>query len=137
MSKLFINLEVNYKEKEYLIETNIKEEKIDDILSEFYRSTLDKGPDESKPYEQEKYNIKIQLDLETDTFTMASDTGNSVLSYEFVREAIGNWNLKPTLESKVNKANLSEGKKSKLSKGTWDFLRGVAKEINKSPDPGP
>lgn len=110
MSKLFINLELNYKSNEYLIETNIAEEKIDYVLSEFYRSTLDKELDQTSPNEQDKYNIKIQLDLETDTFTIASDTGNRVLSYELVREAIGNWKLKPSLESKFNKANLSAQK---------------------------
>ncbi len=108
MSKLYINLEVNLKDNEYFIETNLKESKVDDILFEFYRSTLDEDPDKSKSNEQDKYNIKIGLDLETDTFTMASDTGNRVLSYEFVREAIKNWKLKPNIESKVNKANLSE-----------------------------
>jgi len=110
MSDLYINLEVNWKSNKYLIETNVKEEQIDNVLSEYYRSSLEKEPDESNPNEQDKYNIRIELDLEEDVFTMKSDTGNRVLAYELIREAIGNWKLKSKLESKVNKANLSEEK---------------------------
>ena len=107
MSGLYINLEINLESEEYLIETNVKKDKIDEFLSEYYRASMSKGPDKSNPNDQSKYHIKIKLDLEEDIFTMKSDTGNKVLAYELIIEAIGNWKFKSNLELKVNKANLS------------------------------
>ena len=101
MTDLYINLEVDWKSNKYLIDTNIKEDKIDDILAEYYRGTLSKSPDHNDAVEKDKYNIRIELDLSEDIFTMNSDTGNRVLTYELVREAIGNWEIKKGIEAKV------------------------------------
>jgi len=111
MDDLYINLEVNPDSSKNLINgTNAKEEQIDNVLSECYRSTLENNPDYRVPKEQNKYNIRITLSLEEDIFNIKSDTGNKVLTYELIKGAIGNWELKPTLESKVNKPNLGKQK---------------------------
>lgn len=108
MSNLYLNLEIRPKSNEYFIKTDIKDKQIDNVLAEFYRASLNKGPDHSKFIEREVYHIQLKLDLEEDEFAMSSDTGNDTLTYELIREAIGNWKIKSKLELKVNKANLSE-----------------------------
>jgi len=56
--------------------TNIREDKIKDILSEYLKTQLGQGEDTRKAEEREDYTIKISLNLSSDTFTTESNTGN-------------------------------------------------------------
>jgi len=101
--KLFYDLHKN----NFKIKTNLKEDKVDEILSECYRVTLNEIPDYRKPNKRDIYNIIISLDLSQDEFVICSDTGNNILTYELIRDSINNWDLLPE-ETNIDKDNLEK-----------------------------
>ena len=90
---LFLDLFYNVKDNSFKLKTNVKDDKIDEILSDCYRTTLGAFPDYREPKLFDVYSILIKLDLSQDTFSISSNTGNKVLAYELIREAINNWEI--------------------------------------------
>ena len=106
-SDLFLDLFYNVKENSFKIKTNVRNDKVDKILSDCYRTTLNSSPDYREPNLSDIYNVMIKLDLSSDTFFISSDTGNRVLAHELIRKAINNWeNI--LYEESVDKSALEE-----------------------------
>ncbi len=106
-SKISINLFYNLQEDNFKIKSNIKEDKIDEILSECYRATLNQDPDYRDFNKKDIYNILISLDLSEDIFYLSSNTGNRVLTYELIKKSINNWEILSE-EVSINKKDLEE-----------------------------
>ena len=58
------------------LSTNVKREKVVDLLTDFIRDQIGRGADDAKPNEKDVYSVKIRLDLTDDRFTAKSDCGN-------------------------------------------------------------
>jgi hypothetical protein len=101
--KLFYDLHKN----NFKIKTNLEKDKINEILSECYRATLNESLDYREPNKRDIYNINISLDLSCDDFLIFSNTGNNVLTYELIRESVNNWELLPE-EASANKDDLEK-----------------------------
>lgn len=67
-------------EEKYELETNIKEDQIVEVLSEYVRSQIGAGEDSREPNRHKEFNIRIELDLADDTFSTESNTGNKGLT---------------------------------------------------------
>ena len=78
-SDLYLNLKYDLKDDSFEIDTNIKQEKIKDIISDFLRSQIGKGKDDSKSNEHDIYEINLLLDLSCDEFNCNHNCGNSSL----------------------------------------------------------
>ncbi len=76
-----------------LIRTNLKEDKIDEFLTEYIRFQIGKGEDKSEAKKRDVYNIKIECDLSFDIFSIKSDTGNKGLTTGIIMDSIGKWKL--------------------------------------------
>ena len=79
MKDIFIDLTYNLDEDNFKISTNVKEEKITDLLSTFIMTQIGQGVDNRKSKENSVYNIHIELDMTTDTFTVSHNCGNNGL----------------------------------------------------------
>ena len=62
-----------------IIDTNMRSESIIEVIDDFLRTQVGAGEDERYHDEREYYDIKISLDLETDTFECAHNCGNKGL----------------------------------------------------------
>lgn len=74
------------KPRETIIETNVKTEALDEFFAYFVHSQIGAGKDESKPNEKDVYDITIQINLEDDSLTVKSDTGNKGLTAGIVAD---------------------------------------------------
>lgn len=63
----------------FTITGTIKSEKHADIIADFLQLQVGKGADDSPAKELAVYHIRIELELENDTFKSSSDTGNKGL----------------------------------------------------------
>ena len=106
-AEVFISLFYDVTNNNFKIKTNLKENKINEVLAECYRTTLYRESDEREPIMRNIYNISISLDLSNDSFKISSDTGNNILSYELIRESIDKWELLPE-EVSADKNNLGK-----------------------------
>jgi hypothetical protein len=104
-SDIFINLFYDVHEDSFKIKTNLKKEKINEILFECYRATLGQEPDYREFNRKKIYNIQISLDLPEDSFHISSNAGNHVLTYELIRASINNWDILPE-EISIDKQDL-------------------------------
>jgi hypothetical protein len=89
MSKdvLTIKLLYNVKNDEFKCETDIKEDKLSEIISDFLRTQMGLGSDERKANELDTYEITLTLDLaDGDTFHLKSNTGNDGLTTGIILE---------------------------------------------------
>jgi hypothetical protein len=78
---LTIKLQYNVKTDEYKCETDIKQEHLPEILSDFLRTQMGLGPDDRPAKELEIYEIILTLDLANcDAFHLTSNTGNDGLT---------------------------------------------------------
>ena len=78
---LFIKISYCFNKPETsIIRTNVKTERLRDLLNDYLRNQIGKGKDDRKPNEKEVYDIEIGVDLSDDTFYVASDTGNNSLT---------------------------------------------------------
>lgn len=77
-----LGLEIEYKvaTDEYKIISNIKDDQLKEVMSEWLRSQMGAGPSTGEAEEKEVYHIRIELDLDGDVFTVRSDTGNESLT---------------------------------------------------------
>ena len=68
------------------IYTDIKPERLQDVLEGWVRAQMGKGADSARPNDKSEYHITIQLDLSFDTYQTQSDTGNEGLTAGIVAE---------------------------------------------------
>lgn len=73
-------IKYNLKEDNFHIVSQIKEEKIKEVIGEVLRAQMGAGSDTRKPVEKNLYTITVDLELEEDTFKISSDTGNKSLT---------------------------------------------------------
>ena len=106
-SDIFLNLFYDTHKNSFKIKTDLKKDKVDEILFECYRATLNQSPDYRAPKMHDVYNILIKLDLFQDIFSISSNTGNKVLAYELIKEAINNWES-ISEEIRLDKSDLEE-----------------------------
>ena len=76
MEGLSVIIEYNLKTDSYTFDSNIKPEKINDLVSEFLRTQIGKGEDFSKAEERDVYKIKLSIDLSQDIFYCEHNCGN-------------------------------------------------------------
>jgi len=76
MSDLFFNLKYFIKDDDFDIQTNIKKDQVDEIVTEFLRGQIGKGRDYSPTNEKKCYKIKIEVDLSFDIFKCKHNCGN-------------------------------------------------------------
>lgn len=79
MNDLFLKIEFNIETTEYLVDTNINKNKIEEIVSTFLNFQIGAGKDNSNPNTKTIYTIKIFVDLSFDKFTCEHDCGNKGL----------------------------------------------------------
>jgi len=79
MAELFVKVHFNNKTNSFTHETNIKPEKLSDIIWDFLSTQEGKGKDERKPNEQEVYDVELHLDLSEDLFSISDNCGNHSL----------------------------------------------------------
>jgi hypothetical protein len=77
--ELYINITFDINKDTYKIDSDIKEEKIKDIISDFLRMQIGKGKDSSPAKQLDEYNISIKIDLTEDVFTCSHNCGNDGL----------------------------------------------------------
>jgi len=91
MSDAIMWVRIKYPVKEpekYTIETNLKGEYIEEILSDYLRSIMGAGEDNSPAEIKDVYEINIDLDLENDSFSASSNTGNKGLRDGIVMDVL-------------------------------------------------
>lgn len=87
MADLFINITYPVgKPHEYKIESNVKDELIPDLLSDFIRGQSGKGKDEKEAIEREVYNLRLTVDLSFDIFNLTHDCGNEGLALGIIMD---------------------------------------------------
>jgi len=88
---VFIDFEYTIKgSKCKILNTNIKEELIDNFLEEWIMEQVGSGKDKSEAIDRETYRINIGCDLSTDAFFTQSDTGNKALTAGIVSRVWAN-----------------------------------------------
>jgi hypothetical protein len=60
----------------FQIKSDIKPEALTEIIMTFLRGQMGKGADASFAIERDVYHIRMEVDLESDTFAVRHDTGN-------------------------------------------------------------
>ena len=76
---LFLVVQYDIKADTFKVESNIKPEMQGEVLTDFIRTQIGAGKDESPVKEQDTYTIKLRLDLSDDTFCVEHDCGNKGL----------------------------------------------------------
>ena len=87
-SDIFLNLFYDIHKNSFKIKTDLKKDKVDEILFECYRATLNQSPDYRAPKMHDVYNILIKLDLSQDIFPMLGrrhDQKNGLNSFFLAR----------------------------------------------------
>jgi hypothetical protein len=89
MPRLHIRIKYPIKEPDkFELKTDIKKEKVPEILSSWLSMQMGRGKDEREAIDRDVYNIKIDLELEDDTFYSDSDTGNKGLTVGIVMDVL-------------------------------------------------
>jgi hypothetical protein len=70
----------NLKENTYRIASEVKKERVIEVIEELLRSQIGAGPDKAEPVKRDIYTIVIDLELQGDIFTVSADTGNKSLT---------------------------------------------------------
>lgn len=90
MMKLFI--EVTYPldpTEKPTIRTNVKKERVSDLITDWLRTEMGKGSDGRKPVDLDTYHISLEIDLTDDSFRIyREDTGNSGLTTGIMMDII-------------------------------------------------
>lgn len=76
MPNLKLQLQYDVADDTFSVDTNIREENICDVVSEFLREQTGAGVDKSTRNDRDVYTIQISLDLSCDKFTGKSNCGN-------------------------------------------------------------
>ncbi len=75
-----IQVKYNLPENTYHIVSEVKREKVQEVIEELLRSQLGAGSDNNKPNNIDIYIIDIDLKLQGDIFNVKSNTGNKGLT---------------------------------------------------------
>jgi len=75
----FIKMRYIVDKDDYTWETDLKDEKIFDVITDFLRTQMGLGKDTQTPNEFPVYEVEINLDLSDDSFRVKSNTGNNSL----------------------------------------------------------
>lgn len=77
-----LRIEVKYdlKEDTYRIASEVKKERVKEVIEELLRSQIGAGQDKAEPVKRDIYIIVIDLELQGDIFTVSADTGNKSLT---------------------------------------------------------
>ncbi len=81
--KVDLLIKISYdlkKPEKSLIQTNVKPERLQDLLGDYLHDQMGRGGDGREQNMKEVYNITIGIDLSDDTFYTSSDTGNDGLT---------------------------------------------------------
>ena len=74
---LYAKIEYNHKLDTFEVNSNIKEERLEETIETFIRSQFGAGSDDSEPNrEVDVFEITVALDLRDDTFHVSSNCGN-------------------------------------------------------------
>ena len=84
---MYINIKYDLKQDKTTIDTNIKDEMLEEMLSDVIRSQQGLGVDDSPYTHKEIYNIDIKIDLSNDNISIKSDTGNDSLTCGIIIQA--------------------------------------------------
>lgn len=76
---VFVEIRHNMKTGEFHRETNVKDDKVSEVLEEYIRSQMGAGKDSTPPEMRDEYTVRIGLDLSDDSFQVSSNTGNRSL----------------------------------------------------------
>ncbi|MCL5018201.1 MAG: hypothetical protein M1416_00325 [Candidatus Pacearchaeota archaeon] len=76
---LTLILEYDINKDKFDIKGNVKEDCRKDFVSNFLYLQMGKGIDENKAEKRDMYNIKIDLDLTEDKYTVSDNCGNKGL----------------------------------------------------------
>jgi hypothetical protein len=79
MSDLNIELKYDVTKNTLNIWSNIKRDRVEDILTTFIRTQIGKGEDKREANKLEEYRILIELDLSYDIFNITDNCGNKGL----------------------------------------------------------
>ena len=60
----------------FKIETDVKDERVAELISDFLREQIGAGADSTPPDERDLYTIHLQLDLDGDVWYCKHDCGN-------------------------------------------------------------
>ena len=74
-----------------IINTNIKDECLDEVVSEWLQGSIGRGVDKSPAEEKERYRIRMGVDLSYDEFSVRADTGNKSLTTGILANSLGKW----------------------------------------------
>ncbi len=83
MDESVVFIKIMYDSKREVIaigDTNIKDERISDFLTDYLTEQIGKGKDERKVVDKDIYEVIVTLDLSEDIFHVNSDTGNDSLT---------------------------------------------------------
>ena len=72
----------------YKIDSNIKAEHYDEVLTGFLQTQIGQGEDPSPAADLPEYHIQIKLDLSDDTYYSKSDTGNMGLTVGILMDVL-------------------------------------------------
>lgn len=92
MEDLFIFLEYNIEIDSFKVTTNIKEDKVEDIVSEYLQCQIGSGIDKSPRNEFDLYKIHISLDIYSDSFKCRDNCGNRGLRDGILMHFLNNEN---------------------------------------------
>jgi hypothetical protein len=76
---LYIDIIFDINDDTYKINSDVKQEKIKDIISDFLSLQMGKGEDTSPANKLDEYNISLKIDLTEDIFTCSHNCGNDGL----------------------------------------------------------
>ncbi len=76
MSDLYLKLVFDINNGEFDVDTNIKSDKINDIVADFLRTQMGAGVDKSEANKLDKYKIILKVDLSDDSFRVTHNCGN-------------------------------------------------------------
>jgi len=76
MSDLAIDLKYDIKNDKFYVRTNVKQDKVADLVSTFLQGQVGAGKDEREAADRSVYSIKMRVDLSDDSFETSSDTNN-------------------------------------------------------------
>lgn len=71
------------------IKTNAKRSTVKEILEAWLSCQMGQGEDESEPNMRDSYKITIRLNLNDDTFSTSSDTGNKGFTCGIIMDILG------------------------------------------------
>jgi hypothetical protein len=76
MTTLHINIAYDLGKDSYTFDTDVKQERISEVLTDFLQMQIGRGKDDTPPAERDVYHIRIKLDLSEDRFDVEHDCGN-------------------------------------------------------------